>query len=343
MNLPTCISSNRKIRYTVCFVILITLSVLFFIISVCAGSVQIPLSDIWRQFRGEQDELYAAILFQIRIPRTFAAILLGGALALSGYLLQTFFHNPIAGPFVLGISSGAKLFVAVVMIVFLRYSRTLSSVNLIVAAFAGSMLSMFCVLLMSPRVQNMSFLVLIGVMIGYICSAITDFCVTFADDSNIVNLHNWSMGSLSGMTWSNVRMMTAVVAVTMGVTFFLAKPIGAYQMGEAYARNMGVKIRLLRVLLILLSSLLSACVTAFAGPISFVGIAVPHLVKTAMKTAKPLLLIPGCFLGGAIITLFCDGFARTVFAPTELSISSVTAVFLVPVVIVMMLRRNEDR
>lgn len=102
-------------------------------------------------------------------------------------------------------------------------------------------------------------------MIGYICSAITDFCVTFADDSNIVNLHNWSMGSLSGMTWSNVRMMTAVVAVTMGVTFFLAKPIGAYQMGEAYARNMGVKIRLLRVLLILLSSLLSACVTAFAG------------------------------------------------------------------------------
>ena len=164
MNLPTCISSNRKIRYTVCFVILITLSVLFFIISVCAGSVQIPLSDIWRQFRGEQDELYAAILFQIRIPRTFAAILLGGALALSGYLLQTFFHNPIAGPFVLGISSGAKLFVAVVMIVFLRYSRTLSSVDLIVAAFAGSMLSMFCVLLMSPRVQNMSFLVLIGVM-----------------------------------------------------------------------------------------------------------------------------------------------------------------------------------
>ena len=177
----------------VCFVILITLSVLFFIISVCAGSVQIPLSDIWRQFRGEQDELYAAILFQIRIPRTFAAILLGGALALSGYLLQTFFHNPIAGPFVLGISSGAKLFVAVVMIVFLRYSRTLSSVDLIVAAFAGSMLSMFCVLLMSPRVQNMSFLVLIGVMIGYICSAVTDFLVTFAEDSDIVNLHNWSM------------------------------------------------------------------------------------------------------------------------------------------------------
>ena len=243
----------------------------------------------------------------------------------------------------LGISSGAKLVVALTMIALLEMGRAISSLGMIVAAFAGSMLAMGFVLLISCRVKKMSMLVVCGIMIGYVCSAITDFCVTFADDSNIVNLHNWSMGSLSGMTWSNVRMMTAVVAVTMGVTFFLAKPIGAYQMGEAYARNMGVKIRLLRVLLILLSSLLSACVTAFAGPISFVGIAVPHLVKTAMKTAKPLLLIPGCFLGGAIITLFCDGFARTVFAPTELSISSVTAVFLVPVVIVMMLRRNEDR
>lgn len=181
--------------------------------------MQIPLSDIWRQFRGEQDELYAAILFQIRIPRTFAAILLGGALALSGICCRLF-HNPIAGPFVLGISSGAKLFVAVVMIVFLRYSRTLSSVDLIVAAFAGSMLSMFCVLLMSPRVQNMSFLVLIGVMIGYICSAVTDFLVTFAEDSDIVNLHNWSMGSFSGITWENVKTIVFVVAVTGILTFF---------------------------------------------------------------------------------------------------------------------------
>lgn len=123
---------------------------------------------------------------------------------------------------------------------------------------------------------------------------------------------------------------------------FLAKPIGAYQMGETYARNMGVNITVLRVSLILLSSLLSACVTAFAGPISFVGIAVPHLIKSATGTAKPLVLIPGCFLGGAVVTLFCDGIARTLFAPTEVSISTVTAVFLVPVVIVMMLRRQES-
>ena len=145
------------------------------------------------------------------------------------------------------------------------------------------------------------------------------------------------------MSWSNVQVAAVVVGIAFVCTFLLSKPVSAYQLGEAYAQSMGVNIQVFRVVLILLSSVLSASVTAFAGPISFVGIAVPHLVKTAMKTAKPLLLIPGCFLGGAIITLFCDGFARTVFAPTELSISSVTAVFLVPVVIVMMLRRNEDR
>ena len=322
MNLPTCISSNRKIRYTVCFVVLVALLVIFFTISVCAGSVQISISDILRQFRGEQDELYATILFQIRIPRTFAAILLGGALALSGYLLQTFFHNPIAGPFVLGISSGAKLFVA---------------------AFAGSMLSMFCVILMSPRVQNMSFLVLIGVMIGYICSAVTDFLVTFAEDSDIVNLHNWSMGSFSGITWENVKTIVFVVAVTGILTFFLSKPMEAYQLGETYAKNMGVNIKMFRVLLVILSSILSAVVTAFAGPVSFVGIAVPQMVKRLFRTAKPIIMIPACFLGGAVFCMFSDLLARMVFAPTEMSISTVTAIFGAPVMIAVMLKQRQER
>ena len=186
-------------------------------------------------------------------------------------------------------------------------------------------------------------LVVSGVMIGYICSAVTELVVTFAQDADIVNLHNWSLGSFSGTTWSSVRAACICVTVIFVLVFLMSKPLSAYQLGESYALNLGVNVRLLRIGMVVFSSILSACVVAFAGPISFVGIAVPHLVKTAMKTAKPLLLIPGCFLGGAIITLFCDGFARTVFAPTELSISSVTAVFLVPVVIVMMLRRNEDR
>ena len=186
----------------------------------------------------------------------------------------------------------------------------------------------------------MSLLIICGVMIGDICSAVTDFVVTFADDSNIVNLHNWSMGSFSGISWENIAIMAPVVLVALLLTFLLSKPIGAYQMGEVYAQNMGVNIRMFRVSLILLSSLLSACVAAFAGPVSFVGIAVPHLVKSLFRTAKPLLIIPGCFLGGAAFCLFCDLVARTAFAPTELGISSVTAVFGAPVVIYIMVRRR---
>lgn len=211
---------------------------------------------------------------------------------------------------------------------------------LIAAAFLGSMLSMGFVLLFSGRVSRASMLIVAGVMIGYICSAVTDFVVTFADDADIVNLRNWSMGSFSGMSWENVKMMAAVVLSVTIAVFFLSKPIGAYQLGEAYAQNMGVNTRLLRVVLIALSSLLSACVTAFAGPISFVGIAVPHIMKLLLHTSKPILVIPACFLGGSVFCMMCDLIARTCFAPSELSISSVTAVFGAPVVIAVMLKKN---
>ena len=167
-----------------------------------------------------------------------------------------------------------------------------------------------------------------------------DFLVTFADDSSIVNLHNWSLGSFSGMSWENVKTMAGVCGVTLLLTFFLSKPIRAYQLGEVYAQNMGVPLRAFRTALILLSSVLSACVTAFAGPISFVGIAVPHLMKSLFKSAEPLVMIPACFLGGGVFCLFCDLIARTAFAPTEVSISSVTAVFGAPIVIYMMIHRK---
>ena len=276
----------------------------------------------------------------MRLPRILAAVILGGALSVSGFLLQTFFANPIAGPFVLGISSGAKLVVSLVMVFLLSRGMVSSSLVLIAAAFIGSMLSMGFILLISQRVKQMSMLVVCGVMIGYICSAITDFVVTFAEDSNIVNLHNWSLGSFSGMSWDNVAVMAAVVGATVALTVLISKPIGAYQMGEVYAQNMGVNVRRFRVALILLSSVLSACVTAFAGPISFVGIAVPHLMKNLFRTAKPLVMIPACFLGGAVFCLFCDFIARTAFAPTDLSISSVTAVFGAPIVIYMMITQR---
>lgn len=332
---------KAQIRYAVSFVILIVLLLLLFFWNINAGSVRMSVKEIFEIIVKKTGEQTAYnIVWQIRLPRILAALLLGGALSVSGFLLQTFFGNPIAGPFVLGISSGAKLVVSLVMIFLLSRGIASSSLVMILAAFVGSMISMGFILLVSRKVKRMSMLVICGVMIGYICSAVTDFVVTFADDSNIVNLHNWSLGSFSGTTWGNVQVCAVVVLISLALAFLMSKPMSAYQLGENYAQNMGVNIKAFRISLILLSSVLSATVTAFAGPISFVGIAVPHLIKSLMKTAKPILIIPGCFLGGAVFCLFCDLIARTVFAPTELSISSVTAVFGAPVVIYMMVRKQ---
>lgn len=334
---------NRKnaLRYTAGFALLLALLVLLVIWNVNAGSVPVSVGEIFRIifFRDGEAKAYS-IIWQIRLPRILAAILLGGALSVSGFLLQTFFHNPIAGPFVLGISAGAKLVVAFVMIWFLGRGVSIGSGGMVVAAFFGSMISMGFVLIVSRRVRSMSLLVICGVMISYICSAATDFAVTFADDSNIVNLHNWSLGSFSSTTWGDVGIMAVIVLTTCILVFLMSKPISAYLLGEAYARNMGVNIPLFRTVLILCSSVLSACVTAFAGPVSFVGIAVPHLIKNLFRTTKPLLMTPACFLGGAVFCLFSDLIARTVFAPTELSISSVTAIFGAPIVIWIMIRRR---
>ncbi|MCM1344880.1 MAG: iron ABC transporter permease [Lachnospiraceae bacterium] len=318
-------------------------ALLLLILNVCIGSVRIAAPDILRILAGrQQDETAERILWDIRLPRAAATLILGGALALAGYLLQTFFHNPIAGPFVLGISSGAKMVVALVMVFLMGKAVRVTSAVMILAAFLGAMLSMGFVLLMSRRVQGMSMLVVSGVMIGYICSAVTELVVTFADDADIVNLHNWSRGSFSGMTWENVRAMAAVVLLTFLAVFLMAKPLGAYQLGDAYARNAGVNLGLLRVCLVVFSSILSACIVAFAGPISFVGIAAPHLVKRLFNTAEPLWMIPACFLGGSVFCLFCDLLARTLFAPTELSISTVTAVFGAPVVLWIMVKRRKQ-
>ena len=336
---------EKRIRRSILVFAALT-GILFLLIiwNINSGSISLSVTDIFSViFRGGGDETARNIIWQIRLPRILAAAILGGALSVSGFLLQTFFHNPIAGPFVLGISSGAKLVVALTMIFLLGKGIVVSSGALVLSAFVGSMLSMGFVLLISRKVNKMSILVISGVMIGYICSAVTDFVVTFADDSNIVNLHNWSMGSFSGTTWSSVRAACICVTVIFVLVFLMSKPLSAYQLGESYALNLGVNVRLLRIGMVVFSSILSACVVAFAGPISFVGIAVPQLVKKMLGTAEPIWMIPASFLGGSVFCLFCDLLARTLFAPTELSISTVTAVFGAPVVLWVMAYGKKER
>lgn len=335
--------TNTK-RYLLCFGILFVLIAAAFILSIYSGSIHVSVKEITDIITGKIGSPTSEnIILRIRLPRILSAVILGGALSVSGFLLQTFFNNPIAGPFVLGISSGAKLAAAFAMIFSLKSGIILSSAGLITSAFCGSMASMGLIIIVSGKTEKNSALIISGVMIGYICSAITDFAVTFADDSNIVNLHNWSMGSFSGIDSGDVITMSAVIFPAFAAAFLISKQIGAYQLGEVYARSSGVNIRLFRIALILLSSLLSAAVTAFAGPVSFVGIAVPHLIKKLFRTSKPHVVIPASFLGGAFFCLLCDWIARTAFAPTELSISTVTAAFGAPVVIRIMLHKKKDR
>ena len=348
-------------RFTAVMIVMVVLLAWGLVLNVNAGSVKIPASEVFTMvwnglkykvadiFTGNYaEELKAVteassnsrIVFTIRIPRMLLAAILGGALAVSGFLLQTFFRNPIAGPFVLGISSGAKLVVGLVMIVFAEYIGPTNSLTLVIAAFAGSLLIVGLVLLLSQKVHNMALLLVAGIMVSYICSATTDFLITFASEASIVNLHNWSMGSFSAARWSSVGTAFLICLICFILAWMLSKPIGAYALGEGYALSLGINIKAFRIALILLSSLLSACVTAFAGPISFVGIAVPHITKTLLKTSKPILVIPAAYLCGSVFCMLCDLVARTAFSPREMAISTVTSFFGAPVVIYMMVKRR---
>ena len=332
------------IRFITVYMFLIFSLIFLFVLNITIGNVKIQLENILGILSGKSiDSKAYSIIFMIRLPRILMAAILGGALSVSGLLLQTFFGNPIAGPFVLGISSGAKFAVALNMILLLRCFGTVTSWNMIAAAFAGSLITTGFILLVSRHIRDAAGLLVAGIMVGYICSAATDFLMTFAADSDIVNLRGWSLGSFSGMSWEGVTVASSIVLVVTVITFLLSKPIYALQLGENYAGSMGVNVRLFRVILIFLSSLLSATVTAFAGPISFVGIAVPFLTKSMLKASKPLVVIPATFLCGALFCMGCDLMARCAFAPTELNISTVTSMFGSPVVIFMLIRRRTGR
>lgn len=340
---------NRKrlaARVTAAYVALVLALIILVVLNTCIGTIDLSLEEMIRGLTHPElsdSEMAAAALWKIRLPRLVAVLFLGGGLSISGFLLQTFFANPIAGPYVLGISSGAKMVVSVVMIGITAAGSSMMPGTMIISAFAGSMMAMMLVLGISRKVKSQAMLIVGGVMIGYICSAITDFMVTFADDASIVNLRNWSLGSFSGMSWDSDKIIAISVILASAAAFLLSKPIGAYQLGEAYARSMGVNIKVFRVELVLISSFLSAVVTAFAGPVSFVGVAVPHIVRSLFGTSRPIVVIPGCFLCGGDFCLLCDLLARTLASPLELSISSVTAIFGAPVVIWVMIRRQRNR
>lgn len=335
---------QRRKRYIFAFLLITVMLIFSVIINLVSGSVEFKLKDLFEiVFKNrELSKLEYNILYKIRIPRILAAILYGAALSISGFLLQTFFRNPIVGPSVLGISAGAKLFVGFVILT--NFTLNIGSNSLFLLFFAsmlGSLISMVIVLIFARKTKNLSTLVVIGIMIGYIASAITNFLITFASDYKIIGLTMWGLGSFSGVNWGMLKISAIIIIPTIILSFIISKPLQAFLLGENYAMSLGVDVKKFRIVLIILSSCLTACVTAFAGPISFVGIAVPHITRLSFKTANPKVLIPAIALTGAIFCLISDYFARTLFAPLELNISVITSLIGAPIVIYLMSGRKK--
>ena len=331
---------RRRSRYAAVFAVLAAALFAILILNINTGTTNISVSRILKiVFLREGAQTEYNIIWKIRMPRLLMAAILGGALSLSGFLLQTFFENPIAGPYLLGISSGAKMVVALAMIYFLEKFNKVSSYTLIIAAFIGSLIATGFILLVSRRIKHMATLLIAGTMIGYICSAITDFMVTFAEDSDIVNLHGWSQGSFSGMSWSNVRVAAVIIAVAVVLTFMLSKPIGAYQLGEAYAQSMGVYPQHTRMTGMVVTSLITAVAVSFFGVIAFVGLVVPHIVRKCIGDNEEFL-IPGSAIFGGMFLLLCDTVARTILSPIILPVGILTSFLGVPLFLFLLTRKK---
>lgn len=321
-------------RFIITMILLAVLLGGFFLVTLMTGSVWVPFRELFNSSE--------PIVHDIRLPRALLSMIIGGALSVSGFLLQTYFKNPIAGPFVLGISSGAKMAVAILLFLSVTFFHGISNLMMIIAAFLGSMLVIFFLAIISRHIDGMAALLIAGIMTGYICNAVCDVLVTFFSDNDIVNLHNWEKGSFSGADMSGVEISFIIVIVCFVVVLCLSKPIEAIMLSESYAFTMGVNVKRLRLCVILISGVLSATAAAFAGPVSFVGVAVPFLSAKLLENTRPLFVIPVCFLLGALMCLVCDLIARTVFAPTELNISTVTAIIGAPVVIFMIITNKHS-
>ena len=325
---------------------MLALSVLLifsFIICVSLGSVRIGFSELIRilfQF-GEVDPGMSDIVWDIRFPRTLGALLGGASLAVSGIMLQVFFKNPIVEPFILGISSGAVLFVALVVLggVTLGFS-VISPIMMVVAALLGSSIVMVIVVFFAGKVKDVVTLLVIGLMVGYLCSAFTSILIAFADKEQIQGFVIWTLGSFSGFSWASVYILMILSIPIFASLLFIVKPLNAFLMGEEYARSMGVNIKGFRIALVAITSVLASVVTAFAGPVAFIGLAVPHITRLIFKTADNKILVPGSILMGGVVTMLCDLISRTVMAPVELPISAVTSFIGAPIVIFLILKRR---
>ena len=335
-------------KYTLAFILLLVLLVICFCISISFGSVTIPFTDTMSAiFGGElQKESWGYIIKNYRIPKAITAILTGGSLALSGLLMQTLFRNPLAGPFVLGISSGASLGAAILIMGASLLSGVftfgvVNNVTLAIASSTGSFLVLLAVMVVAAKVKDTMALLIIGLMFGSITAAIVSVLSYFTDAEQLQQYIYWSFGSLGNLSWSQLGLLGAIVCTGIFISIFTIKSLNAFLLGQNYALSLGVHIKKQRFLIILATGLLAGGVTAFAGPIAFIGLAVPHLTKQIFNTTNHKILIPAVLLYGAILMLLCDTIAQLPSSAYVLPINAITSIIGAPVVIWLLVRKKK--
>lgn len=329
---------------------LVLLLIILFFADLLIGSVNIPLEDSLQILFGDKgDSPLSYILNDFRMPKALTAILVGAGLSITGLIMQTLFRNPLAGPFVLGISSGASLGVALFTMATSLMSGAIavflmkSSWGLVLAAVAGASLVMFLTVLVSLRIKDAVSLLIVGIMFGSITGAVVTILQYFSDPNIVHNYLIWTFGSLSGVTWTQVYVMLGIFIPGMIVAFMLVKNLNAILLGENYAQSVGVNTKRLRVIIIALTSLIAGSLTAFVGPIGFVGVAVPHISRFGLNTSDHKKLMPVVALTGAVLMLVFDITSQLPGSQNTLPINAVTAIFGAPVVIWVIFRSKTKR
>ena len=343
--------SSRGMRATI-LLVLVALLISLLLLSIATGSVNIPLSDIVSVVTGGEASTAAraSIILKFRVPKALTAALAGAALAVGGLQMQTFFRNPLAGPFVLGISSGASLGVALVVLSAGGVGATLltgnslpGDIGLAIAASIGSGIVMALVLLVARHIQSSMTLLILGVLFGYLVNALVSLLLFFSIAERIQAYINWTYGSFNGVTWNQLKVMGPAIIVGLMIALLLSKPLNALLLGENYARSMGLNIHRARLWIVASTAILAGTVTAFAGPITFIGVAVPHLCRSLFGTSDHRILIPSTIIVGAIVALLAALIAELPGNRIVLPLNAITAFIGAPIVIWVILRRRNLR
>lgn len=318
------------------------------LVNISLGSVSIPIDEILNIVFGgsSSKDSWETIILNFRVPKAITAILVGSGLSISGLLMQTLFRNPLAGPFVLGISSGASLGVALLILGSSAFggfflTASFSSWTIAVAASLGSFLVLSAVIIAAQKVRNTMSILIIGLMFGSFTGAIISVLSYFSEAQQIQQYVFWSFGSLGNLTWNEITIFFSIYCIGFIGVFAIIKPLNSFLLGENYAKSLGINVKQSRIIILLITSLLTGVITAFSGPIAFIGLAVPHIAKLVFTTSNHKILIPATAITGAIVLLVCDIIAQVPTSEFTLPINAITSLFGAPVVIWLLIRKKK--